>query len=358
VSDDARWMGLALDMARRGAGRTAPNPMVGAVIVRDGEVLAEGFTQPPGQAHAEPHALGQIGAKAAGATMYVTLEPCCHWGRTPPCTDAILASGLRRVVVGTVDPFPLVAGKGIARLREAGVEVTVGVREGECRRVNLGFLRGLAGGLPEVTLKAATTLDGRIAADDGASRWITGPAAREDGHRLRDTHDAVLVGIGTVLADNPALTTRLRGGRDAIPVVLDTELRIPADARVLHGAQRAVVLCAEDAKPRDLRADVLRVPRGPGGLDVRAALRALAARGLHRVLAEGGGRVHRALLDADAVDRVELYVNARVLGGARGVFAGPGYTLADAPSFRFVAARPLGDDLHVTLERSTDGGGA
>ncbi len=350
-------MGLALDMARRGAGRTAPNPMVGAVIARDGVVLAEGFTQPPGQAHAEPHALSQLGGRAEGATMYVTLEPCCHWGRTPPCTDAVLSSGLRRVVVGTVDPFPLVAGKGIALLREAGIEVTVGVREAECRRVNLGFLRVLDGGLPEVTLKAAVTIDGRIAADDGESRWITGPAAREDGHRLRDAHDAVLVGLGTVLSDDPALTTRLRGGRDAVPVVLDTALRVPADARLFRGAARAVVVCAEDAPPRDLPADVVRVPRGPGGLDVRAGLRALAARGLHRILAEGGGRVHRSLLDADAVDRIELYVNARVLGGPRGVFGGPGYRLADAPAFRFVGARPLGDDLHVTLERTASTGG-
>jgi diaminohydroxyphosphoribosylaminopyrimidine deaminase/5-amino-6-(5-phosphoribosylamino)uracil reductase len=356
VTEDERLMGLALDMAQRGAGRTAPNPMVGAVVVRDGVVLAEGFTQPPGQAHAEPNALSHLGGRAEGATMYVTLEPCCHWGRTPPCTDAILTSGIRRVVIGTVDPFPLVAGKGISRLRDAGIDVVVGVREAECRRLNLGFLRVLGGGLPEVTLKAAMTLDGRIAAADGTSRWITGPAAREDGHRLRDTHDAVLVGIGTVLADDPSLTTRLRGGRDAVPVVLDTELRTPAGARLLQCSQRAVVVCAEDTPARDVPADVVRVARdAAGGVDVRHALRALAARGLHRVLAEGGGRIHRALIAADAVDRIELYVNARLLGGGHSVFPGAGYTLADAPSFRFVAARPLGDDLHVTLERASEG---
>ena len=353
MNADARFMGMALAMAARGAGRTAPNPMVGAVIVKDGLVLAEGHTQPPGRDHAEPNALRQLGMRAPGATMYVTLEPCCHHGRTPPCTDAILASGISRVVVGTVDPFPLVAGKGIARLREGGIEVTVGVREVECRTLNLGFLRVTTGGLPEVTLKAGMSLDGRIADASGASRWVTGPAARADGHRLRDTHDAVLVGIGTVLADDCALTTRREGGRDAVPVVLDTNLRIPATAKVLHAGRRAVIVCAEDAAPRDLPADLVRVPRGAGGVDLVAALRALGARGLHRVLVEGGGHVHRALLDAGLVDRMELYVNARLLGGDRGVLAGPGYPLAHAPGFRFASVTLLGDDAHLSLERES-----
>lgn len=351
MNADARFMGMALAMAARGAGRTAPNPMVGAVIVVDGNVLAEGHTQPPGQDHAEPHALRQLGMRAPGATMYITLEPCCHQGRTPPCTDAILASGITRVVVGTVDPFPLVAGQGIARLRACGIDVTVGVREEECRRLNLGFLRVITGGLPAVTLKAGMSLDGRIADASGASRWVTGPAARADGHRLRDTHDAVLVGIGTVLADDCALTTRREGGRNAVPVVLDTNLRIPDSAKVLHAGRSAVVVCAEDAAPRDFPADIVRVPRGKGGVDLVAALRALGARGLHRVLVEGGGHVHRALLDAGLVDRMELYVNARLLGGDRGVVAGPGYPLAHAPGFRFASVSLLGDDAHLVLER-------
>ena len=208
---DWEWMGRALAVAGRAVGRTAPNPAVGAVLVRDGELLAEGWTQPPGQDHAEVHALRQLGGSAPGATMYVTFEPCCHFGRTPPCTDAILRAGVRRVVIGVVDPFPLVAGKGIAALRAAGVEVEVGMREAECRRANLGFIRSIVHGLPEVTLKAAVTLDGRIASESGESRWITGPVARERAHMLRDRHDAVLVGIGTVLADDCALDTRLPG---------------------------------------------------------------------------------------------------------------------------------------------------
>lgn len=345
---DAAYMGLALDVARRGLGRTAPNPTVGTVIVRDGVVIAEGWTQPPGQDHAEIHALRALGGRADGATMYVTLEPCCHHGRTPPCTDAILAAGVSRVVIGTVDPFPLVSGKGIAILREAGVEVAVGVREAECRRFNRGFLRAVNTGLPMVTLKAAMTLDGHIASAWGESRWITGPAARERGHRLRDTHDAVLVGIGTVLADDPALTTRLPGGRDARPVVLDADLRVPDGARVLRAD--TLVYAAVDAPARAIPGTVVRVPRGETGLDLDAVLRDLVRRGVHRVLVEGGARVHRSMLAGGFVDRIELFVNGRVLGDGLGWVGGPGLRLAAGPSFRFVAAEPVGDDVHLVLE--------
>lgn len=347
--NDERHMGLALDVARRAAGRTAPNPMVGAVIVQDGLVVAEGWTQPPGQDHAEPHALRQVGGRAPGATMYVTLEPCCHYGRTPPCTDSILASGIRRVVVGTEDPFPLVAGRGIAQLRAAGVEVTVGVRERECRTLNRGFLRAVTGGLPEVTVKAAITLDGRIASAHGESRWITGAAARDAGHRLRDQNDAVLVGLGTVLADDPLLTTRIPGGRDAVAVVVDTELRIPDHAKLLARPD-TVILTAEPDRRR-LPVAVLGVPRGPGGVDLRVGLRLLAERGLHHVLAEGGGRLHHSLLTADLVDRIELFLSPRVLGDGPAFVRGPGWRLADAPSFRVLATAPVGDDVHITLER-------
>lgn len=346
---DAFYMGMALEVARRGAGRTAPNPMVGAVIVRDGIVLAEGWTQPPGQHHAEPHALARLGGVATGATMYVTLEPCCHHGRTPPCTHSILASGLSRVVVGTVDPFPLVAGKGIAELRAAGLTVDVGAREAECRRINLGFLRAVTEGLPEVNLKAGVSLDGRIATDAGESRWITGPAARDAAHRLRDQHDAVVVGVGTVLADNPSLTTRIPGGRDAVRVVLDTHLRTPPHAAI-H-SPTTLIYCAEDTPDAGNLGQVIRVPRAPGGLDMVAVARSLAARGLHRVLVEGGGRVHRAMLDAGVVDGIELFVNGRLLAGGPGFIAGPGYSLAEAPAFRVVTCTPVGDDLHLRLER-------
>ena len=378
-------MGLALDLARRALGRTAPNPPVGAVIVKDGVVVAEGWTQPPGSAHAEVHALlaaERAGVGVAGATMFVTLEPCCHFGRTPPCTDAILKAGLGRVVVGTVDPFPLVAGKGIEQLRAAGLDVEVGIREAECRRLMLGFIRAHTEGLPEVTLKAAITLDGRIASAYGEARWITGPAAREVSHRLRDQHDAIVVGIGTVLADDPALTTRIQGGRDAIPVVLDSHLRTPTSAVVLQRGTAIVYAGAggssrgqPEARAADLSgaatadsdgntsdfqraadlvsagATVVRVPGGSGGVDVSAVLRDLAGRGLHRVLVDGGAHVHRSFLDAGCVDRIELFINARVLAGGPGFVAGEGYRLATAPSFRIDLVERVGDDLRLGLER-------
>lgn len=353
MNHDARFMGLALDLARRALGRTAPNPPVGAVLVRDGVVVAEGWTQPPGQAHAEPHALAaaqRAGVSPAGATMYVTLEPCCHHGRTPPCTDALLRAGVSRVVVGTVDPFPLVSGKGIAQLRAAGVEVEVGVREAECRRLMLGFIRAHTEGLPEVTLKAAITLDGRIASAYGEARWITGPAARELSHRLRDQHDAIVVGVGTVLADDPELTTRIPGGRDAVPVILDTNLRTPPDAVVLRRGT-ALIYAAPDAVDPGLGGTVVRVPRATHGVSVRAVAADLARRGLHRVLVDGGAHVHRSFLDAGLADRIELFVNARVLAGGPGFVAGEGYPLAQAPGFRFDAVERVGDDLRLGLER-------
>ncbi|GDX78644.1 riboflavin biosynthesis protein RibD [Deltaproteobacteria bacterium] len=350
---DPRFMGLALDLARRALGRTAPNPPVGAVIVQNGSVVAEGWTQPPGQAHAEPHALSaaeRAGVDTRGATMYVTLEPCCHHGRTAPCTDAILRAGIARVVVGTVDPFPLVAGKGIAQLLAAGLQVDVGVREAECRRLMLGFIRAHTEGLPELTLKAAITLDGRIASASGEARWITGPAARELSHRLRDQHDALVVGVSTVIADDPELTTRIPGGRDAVPVVLDSTLRTPPGAAVLRRGTTLIYTSFEAVDP-GLNATVVRVPRAGLGVDVRAVLRDLASRGLHRVLVDGGAHVHRSFLDAGVVDRIELFVNARVLAGGPGFVAGEGYALAHAPAFRFDHVERVGDDLRLGLER-------
>ncbi|MCB9778873.1 MAG: bifunctional diaminohydroxyphosphoribosylaminopyrimidine deaminase/5-amino-6-(5-phosphoribosylamino)uracil reductase RibD [Alphaproteobacteria bacterium] len=342
-------MRRAIELAGRGRGRTAPNPMVGAVIVRDGQVIAEGWHHAPGLAHAEVDALSKVGGRAPGATMYVNLEPCCHHGRTPPCTDAILAAGISRVVVGMVDPFPQVAGKGIAILQRAGVTVDVGVEGAAARELNAGFVLAQEQGRPLVVLKAGTTLDGRIADSTGASQWITGPQARAAGHRLRDGCDAVLVGSGTLLADDPSLTTRIEGGRDALPVLLDTELRCPSDARVLTAGRRPLILCAPDAPQRDLPADIVRVPRGPDGLDLRAALAELVRRDVHALLVEGGGRVHRSFLDAGLVDRLHLFVAPKVLAGGAGWIGGAPYGLAEAPGFRVVGMARVGDDVHLEL---------
>lgn len=349
---DADWMLRCLELARQGEGTVAPNPMVGAVVVRDGEVLAEGYHVAPGLDHAEPAALRKLDFSAPGATMYVNLEPCCHHGRTPPCTDAILRAGIRRVVVGMVDPFPQVAGEGIRLLREAGVEVTVGVEEEACRALNAGYLSSLNLGRPRVWLKAGVTLDGRIADGWGASRWITSDAARARAHQLRARCDAVMVGSGTLLADDPSLNTRLQGGRDALPVVIDSGLRISANAKVLTAGRRPVVFCGPSAPDRpELAADVVRVGLGEGGLDLAAVLGELDRRGVHNLLVEGGGRLARSLLDAGLVDRLVLFVAPKLLAGGPGFIAGPAIPLADAPEFAVRTLDRVGPDVVIELDR-------
>lgn len=361
---DAQWMKRALSLARAALGSTAPNPAVGAVLVRDGQTLGEGWTRPVGGDHAEVVAIADArsaGHDLAGATAYVTLEPCCHQGRTPPCTDALLAAGVTRVVVGTVDPFPKVQGQGIAQLRAAGVDVVVGVERDACERQILGFARALCDGLPEVTSKAAVSADGNIATASGESKWITGPLAREDGHRLRASHDAILVGIATILADDPRLNCRLPKDaipaghaipRDPVPVILDTHLRIPADAQVFAAGRRALVICGPDAPDRELPAEVVRVALGPDGrVSITEALRAAASAGLHRVLVEGGGTVHRSVLDAGLVDTLHLYVAGVVVPGGRSWVGGPPLDkLGDARRMELSEVRRLGNDARLTWQ--------
>ena len=315
---DERFMAMAVEQARDALGTTAPNPSVGSVIVRDGVVLGVGRTQPIGGPHAEVMSLRDAqknGHDVRGATVYVTLEPCRHVGRTPPCTRALLEAGIARVVVGAVDPYPPMQGKGLEELRSAGVQVDLGLRGDACTDLIRGFARAVRHELPEVTLKVASSLDGRIATVSGESQWITGESARADGHRLRASHDAIVVGIGTVLADNPRLTTRMQGGTDAVPVVLDSNLRIPPGAALFGGTRRPIVICAHDAPDIALDADIIRVARSGSGIDPVLAMTALANRGLHRVLVEGGGRVSRSLIDAALVDHLVLYLGAVAIPG-------------------------------------------
>jgi len=356
---DASWMRRALDLAAIALGNTAPNPAVGAVLVREGGVIGEGWTQPVGHDHAEAVAVKSArdaGFETSGATMYVTLEPCCHQGRTPPCTDALLAAGVTRVVVGTLDPFPAMRGKGLDFLRKAGVEVRLGVERHRCEKQILGFARSLGFGLPEVSSKAAISADGNIATASGESQWITGPLAREDGHRLRASHDALLVGSGTVIADNPRMTCRLPAvpGRpmptDPIPVVLDSRLRIPDDARLFQSSRRPLIFCSEEAPVRELDADVVRLPVALGDrLDIELALRTVAARGLHRVLIEGGGEVHRSAIDAGLVDSLHLYVAGLVLpGGVPWLGGEPLGRLDQAPRMELEEMRRVGPDARLS----------
>jgi len=349
---DAVFMRRCIQLARRGAGRTAPNPLVGALVVRDGAVVGEGWHELYGGPHAEVRALEKLGGQAPGATMYVSLEPCCWHGKTPPCTDTVLASGVSRVVVGMVDPHPNVQGQGLAILEAAGVRVEVGVEEEACRDLNAGFIKAHERGLPRVWLKAAATLDGRIADHAGASKWFTSAEARQEGHRMRDRCDAILVGSGTLLADDPALTTRgVEGGRDALRCVLDTNLRCPEDARILRTGQRPpLFFCAEDAPQRQLRAVVVRVPRSGDGLDLEQVLRELTRRNIHEVLVEGGATVTRALLDGGFIDRVLLFLAPKVLAGGAGFVGGGPLDLADSRPWRIRSTRRIGPDVLLDME--------
>jgi diaminohydroxyphosphoribosylaminopyrimidine deaminase/5-amino-6-(5-phosphoribosylamino)uracil reductase len=366
-------MAAALALARRGLGRTAPNPAVGCVLVRPGPVggpvggtvVGRGWTQPGGRPHAETEALARAGAAARGAIAYVTLEPCAHTGRTPPCADALVAAGIGRAVVALGDPDPRVDGKGNARLRAAGIAVTEGVCAAEAAALNEGFLLRQRHGRPLVTLKLATTLDGRIALASGESRWITGPAARRRGHLLRAEHDAILVGSGTALADDPDLTCRLPGLEDRSPlrIVADARLRLPSNARLVRGAAEVPTwLATVEGHPAEGLApyqaagvEIVPVDAGPGGgLEATSLLSALGARGLTRLLVEGGGRLAAALLEAGLVDRLAWFRAGAVIGGdGRPAVAGLALReLAAAPRFRREAVLPLGDDLLETYVRA------
>ncbi len=351
---DRGFMAAALALSAQALGNTAPNPPVGAVLVRDGLVLGEGHTQPAGSHHAEVMALRDCVARGhdpRGATMYVTLEPCRHHGRTPPCTDALLAAGVGRVVVGVKDPFPPMRGASLEQLRHAGLAVTL-LDDPACAVRIRGFARAVTVGLPEVVAKVATSLDGRIATASGESQWITSEPARALGHRLRAECDAVLVGIGTVLADDPRLTCRLPDVvRAPMPVILDTSLRLPEDAAVLRGPRRPLVYCTAEAPERVLEATVVRVEAGPDGRpDVTAVARDLVRRGLHRVLVEGGGTVLRSFVDAGLVDELHLFLAPMAVPGGRPWLGGQRITsLREAPRFRLLTHETVGPDLHLTL---------
>jgi diaminohydroxyphosphoribosylaminopyrimidine deaminase/5-amino-6-(5-phosphoribosylamino)uracil reductase len=320
-------MRRALDLARSVKGRTSPNPAVGAVLVRGGEVVGEGATLPPGQAHAERVALDAARGRARGATLYVTLEPCSHWGRTPPCAGALVDAGVATVHLATLDPNPEVAGRGRAWLARAGIETTVGDGRDEARALNADFARWITTRRPYVVAKLATSLDGKIATRTGESRWITGPEARAEGHRLRDRMDAILVGVRTVLADDPELTTRLPGaGRPPhhpLRLVLDSTGRTPLGARLLgRDLPGRTVICTTERSAPAWRgavaaagAEVLVLPERGGRVDPEALLDALGRRGVTSLLVEGGATVHGAFFDAGLVDRVVAFVAPLVIGG-------------------------------------------
>lgn len=323
---DYHWMRRALELAERGRGQVEPNPLVGAVLVRADRVIAEGWHQRYGQAHAEVNALAAAGELVQGATLFVTLEPCCHDGKTPPCTAALIAAGIGRVVAAMPDPFPQVAGRGIERLRAAGIPVDVGVAEAEARRLNAPYLKLVATALPYVHAKWALTLDGKIATRSGDSKWISSEASRRRVHELRGRMDAIVVGSGTVLADNPLLTARPPGPRTATRIVFDSRGRLPLASQLALTAREVPVLLAvaeglpaeTGAALRQTGAEVLELPRRgatsrPG---VRELLEELGRRRMTNILVEGGSEVLGSFLDSGAIDEVHVFIAPRLIGGS------------------------------------------
>ena len=356
-SDDAYYMGRALDLARQG--RPSPNPHVGALVVNGGSIVGEGYHAAAGSDHAEVAALRAAGDRAAGGTLFVTLEPCNHFGRTPPCTDALHRAGITRVVVGCRDPNPHVDGGGLEKLVDRGLEVTVGVREADARRSIAPWVKFVTTGLPHVSLKLALSLDGRIATRTGASKWVTGPDARARVHALRADHDAVAVGIGTALSDDPRLTVRDAPGTSPTRVVFDTRLRLPLESRLVKSAGEVplIVIASADSPAANEEAllargaQVIRAPSSAEGrIDVAGALRLLAARGVVTMLVEGGAELAGSFLAARLADELHAFI-APILLGPRGRpgavdWAGPDVP-AHAPRIVDPSWEVCGDDAHV-----------
>ena len=354
-ADDERWMRVAIGLGKRGLGQVWPNPAVGCVIVRNGCVLGRGFTQTGGRPHAETQALAQAGSAAEGATAYISLEPCAHHGKTPPCAEALIAAKVARVVSAMQDPDPRVAGKGHAKLRAAGIEVHTDILKADAEDANIGFLTRTTQGRPSVTLKLAMTLDGKIATRTGDSQWITGPEARAYTHLLRANHDAIMVGSGTVLADDPDLRVRHHGLEQSSPVrvVLDTTLKTPLDAKLVQSAAETPLwVCHDKAVTPDKAWEATSASLLPCRvvgriLDINSALQSIGNKGITRLFSEGGATVATSLLRAGLVDRLIVMMAGATIGndglsglGPLGVAA-----LTDAPRFRLHDVRRLGQDV-------------
>jgi diaminohydroxyphosphoribosylaminopyrimidine deaminase / 5-amino-6-(5-phosphoribosylamino)uracil reductase len=362
--DDLSHMRAALALARRALGNSWPNPAVGCVIVRDGRVVGRAATAPGGRPHAETQALVMAGEAARGATAYVTLEPCCHHGQTPPCTDALIAAGVARVVIAARDPDARVNGAGSAALRAAGVKLRENVLTAEAEEINAGFISRIRRNRPLVTLKLASTLDGRIATKAGESKWITGEQARQAAHLLRGRHDAVLVGVGTVMIDDPELTCRIPGFKPVpmVRVIVDSHLRTALTARLVSTAQESPTwIVARNGADPDRRTALTKagvtlidVAGGEAGVDIVQAVTALAERGITRLLVEGGAQIAASLLRADLVDRIAWFHAPTVMGGD-GWPAAQSFgleRLAEMPRFVRHAATPVGADMLTELRRA------
>ena len=357
TAEDIFFMERALALAVRGTGRVNPNPLVGAVVVRDGTVIGEGWHTQFGGPHAERNALAECAGGAKGATLYVTLEPCCHYGKTPPCTEAVLEHQIARVVVGSADPNPLVAGAGIRRLREAGVAVTEGVLREKCDALNRIFFHYIRTKIPYVTMKYAMTMDGKTATRTGQSRWITGAPARIRVHEDRSRHMAIMTGTGTIQADDPLLNCRIPGGRTPIRLICDTGLRTAAGARVVETAREIptwFLTCCRDASRQEKYAEkgcrILQVPERDGHVDIKKAVERLGEEGIGSIYLEGGSALNASALEADIVQALHCYIAPKMFGGteSRGPVGGKGVAFpAQAWGFVITDVCRCGDDILI-----------
>lgn len=356
---DHGMMARALQLAERGLWTTSPNPRVGCVLLRDGEIVGEGWHERAGEPHAEVHALRQAGERARGATAYVTLEPCSHHGRTPPCAEALIAAGVSRVVAAMTDPNPLVAGRGLALLQAAGIETAAGLLEAEARELNIGFMSRMTRGRPWLRLKTAASLDGKTALNNGVSQWITGPEARRDGHRWRARACAILTGIGTVRDDDPRLNVReVDTPRQPLRVIVDSRLETPLTAKILDGGPVLIAAAVDDEKKADLLraagAEVIVLPNPQGKVKLPALLQALGQRGINEIHAEAGFKLNGSLLREGLVDEFLIYLAPCLVGhDAAGMFNLPALTALDGKrALQIRDLRQLGPDIRLIARPS------
>ena len=354
MTSDEHYMEMALRLARKGLGRTSPNPMVGAVLVRDGQVIGHGYHKKYGQKHAEVNAIDNAGGDVKGSTLYTNLEPCCHHNKkTPPCTDAIIKKAIKRVVIGTTDPNSAVNGKGARLLQSKGIDVTTGVLENECSQLNEVYFKYIKTGIPFVTVKYAQTIGGRIATRDGQSQWISSGSSLRYAHRLRTAHDTIMVGIGTVLSDDPRLTVRLAKGKSPIPIIVDSKLRIPLEAQVLASHDHVIIATTSKSDLdkanalRELRADVLSIKEDTEGqISMKDLLRILAKRKIASVLVEGGSGIITSLFRERLADRLVVCIAPKILGSGLEAIGDLGISnLNDAIELSNVSVNKVGVDF-------------
>lgn len=350
-------MERALELAKRGIGGVNPNPLVGAVIVKDGEIIGEGYHECYGEAHAERNAVKNAIKPVEGSTIYVTLEPCAHYGKTPPCVDLIIQNKFKKVVIGMLDPNRLVAGKSIEKLKEHGIEVIVGVKEEECRKMNEIFIKYITSKVPFVILKSGMSLDGKIATYTGKSKWITSEESREDSQNLRNRVHSIMVGVNTVVADNPELTCRINKEKKLIRIIVDTNLRIPIDSKVVTNNDNLTVVATsvnsnknKKKELRDLGIKVIEVSEKKNKVDLKELMKALGNEGIDSILIEGGGTLNFSALEEKIVDKVIFYIAPKILGGekSKSCIAGTGFSeLEEAPNLKDISYRTIGEDLVV-----------